>query len=54
MAIEEVEPTEDNLKKLKEALTGLDAYYLALVWDFAQYLLRLQARVEEIEKVKQN
>ncbi|MBA7581137.1 hypothetical protein ES708_23039 [subsurface metagenome] len=54
MAVEEKELGPEDLEKLRQALAGLDTYYLALVWDFAQYLLRLQARIEEIERVKKN
>ncbi len=54
MEVNEVPPSVDNLKRLKAVLAGLDIYHLALVLDFAQYLLRLQARIEEIEMVKQN
>ncbi|MBA7543287.1 hypothetical protein ES705_35617 [subsurface metagenome] len=54
MALEEAELGPGDLEKLRQALAGLDIYHLALVLDFAQYLLRLQASIEAIEKVKQN
>jgi len=46
--------TVEDLEKLKAALQGLDIYSLALVWDFAQYLLRLQVRIEQMEKAREN
>ncbi|MBA7673304.1 hypothetical protein ES703_81499 [subsurface metagenome] len=52
--VQENELGPADLEKLKQALTGLDIYHLALVLDFAEYLLRLQAKIEEIEKLKQN
>lgn len=52
--IQENELGAEDLKKLKQALPGLDIYSLALVWDFAQYLLRLQSRIEEIERIAKN
>ncbi|MBA7700489.1 hypothetical protein ES703_109203 [subsurface metagenome] len=54
MAVEENELGPEDLEKLKYALQGLDIYSLALVWDFAQYLLRLQTRIELITKAKSN
>ncbi|MBA7578326.1 hypothetical protein ES708_20188 [subsurface metagenome] len=54
MAIEENELGPEDLEKLREVLQGLDIYNLALVWDFSQYLLRLQARIEEIKEAKSN
>jgi hypothetical protein len=54
MAVEEADQGPENIEKLRRTLAGLDIYHLALVWDFAQYLLRLQASIEEIEKIKKN
>jgi len=54
MAIEENNLGPEDLEKLREALQGLDIYSLALVWDFAQYLLRLQTRIADYEKAKVN
>ena len=54
MAEEEQELGPGDLERLRRVLAGLDIYSLALVWDFAQYLLRLQANIKEIEKIKQN
>ncbi len=54
MAVEENNLGPDDLEKLREALQGLDIYSLALVWDFAQYLLKLQTRIEEMEKAREN
>ncbi|MBA7580781.1 hypothetical protein ES708_22675 [subsurface metagenome] len=54
MAIEENELGPEDLEKLREVLQGLDIYNLALVWDFAQYLLRIQASLEEYEAAKWN
>ncbi|MBA7580339.1 hypothetical protein ES708_22230 [subsurface metagenome] len=52
--VQENELGPEDLEKLKQVLSGLDIYHLALVLDFAEYLLRLQARIDEIEKLKQN
>ncbi len=54
MTIEENNLGPEDLEKLREALQGLDIYSLALVWDFAQYLLKLQARIELIKKAREN
>ncbi|MBA7684566.1 hypothetical protein ES703_92971 [subsurface metagenome] len=54
MAVEEKELGPGDLERLKQVLAGLDIYSLALVWDFAQHLLQLQAGIETIEKIKQN
>ncbi|MBA7668388.1 hypothetical protein ES703_76498 [subsurface metagenome] len=54
MSVEENELGPEDLEKLKCALPGLDIYSLALVWDFAQYLLRIQTKIEQIEKAKSN
>jgi len=52
--VQENELGPEDLEKLKQVLPGMDIYHLALVLDFAEYLLRLQAKIEEIEKLKQN
>jgi hypothetical protein len=54
MGVEETDQGPEDLERLRQALAGLDIYHLALVLDFAQYLFRLQASIEEIEKIKQN
>ena len=54
MVVEENNLGSEDLEKLREALPGLDIYSLALVWDFAQYLLRLQTRIEEHERAETN
>ncbi len=54
MAVEENNLGPEDLEKLKAALQGLDIYSLALVWDFAQYLLRLQTRIEELKEANRN
>ena len=54
MAVEEKDLGPGDLERLRGVLAGLDIYSLALVWDFAQHLLRAQAGIEAIEKVKQN
>ncbi|MBA7587531.1 hypothetical protein ES708_29561 [subsurface metagenome] len=54
MAVEENNLGPEDLEKLKAALQGLDIYSLALVWDFAQYLLRIQASLEAYEAAKKN
>ena len=52
--VQEKELGSDNLEKLRQALAGLDICHLALVLDFTEYLLRMQARIESIEKAKRN
>ncbi|MBA7580029.1 hypothetical protein ES708_21915 [subsurface metagenome] len=54
MAVQENDLGPEDLERLREVLQGLDIYSLALVWDFAQYLLKLQARIEEIKQAKSN
>ncbi len=52
--VEEMRYEDQDLEKLKAVLQGLDSFYLALVWEFAEFLLRLQTRIEEDEKSKTN
>ncbi|MBA7542193.1 hypothetical protein ES705_34512 [subsurface metagenome] len=47
MSLEENRYGGVDLEKLRDTLRGLDSFYLALVWEFAQYLLRIQTRIEE-------
>ena len=54
MVVKENSLGPEDLEKLKEALQGLNIYSIALVWDFAQYLLRLQTSLEMLEKSKSN
>ena len=54
MKVEENSLGPEDLEKLRVALQGLNIYNLALVWDFAQYLLRLQTSLEKLEKTKSN
>ncbi|MBA7540942.1 hypothetical protein ES705_33245 [subsurface metagenome] len=54
MVVKEDELGPKDLEKLKCALPGLDIYNLALVWDFAQYLFRLQTSLAKLEKSKSN
>jgi hypothetical protein len=54
MAVGENNLGPEDLEKLRDALLGLNIYNLALVWDFAQYLLRLQTSLEKMEKSKSN
>ncbi|GAI60367.1 unnamed protein product [marine sediment metagenome] len=54
MTIEENHPGPDHLEDLRAVLQGLDIYSLALVWDFAQYLLKLQVRIEVLNKAREN
>ncbi|MBA7587897.1 hypothetical protein ES708_29944 [subsurface metagenome] len=43
-----------DIEKLKYALQGLNSFYLALVWEFAEFLLRIQTSLEEYEAAKKN
>jgi hypothetical protein len=54
MEVKENNLGSEDLEKLKYALQGLDIYSLALVWDFAQHLLRIQSSLEKLEKAKSN
>jgi len=54
MAVEEMEYGDADLEKLKYALAGLNSFYLALVWQFAEQLLRIQSSLEEYEAAKKN
>ncbi len=54
MEVKENNLGPEDLEKLRVALQGLNIYNLALVWDFAQYLLRLQTSLEKLEKSKSN
>lgn len=54
MAIEQDNYADSDLEKLKYALQGLNSFYLALVWQFAEQLLRIQASLEEYEAAKKN
>ncbi|MBA7671952.1 hypothetical protein ES703_80121 [subsurface metagenome] len=50
----EMNYTKEDLEKLRYAFPGLNIYFLALVWDFAEYLLRLQAGLEQFEQAKRD
>ncbi|GAI74271.1 unnamed protein product [marine sediment metagenome] len=54
MEVKENEYGDADLEKLREALRGLNSFYLALVWEFAEQLLRIQASLEEYEAAKKN
>ena len=54
MAVEEIKPGEVDIDKLKDALQGLNTFFLALVWEFAEHCLRLQTSIEELEKAKKD
>jgi hypothetical protein len=54
MAVEENNLGPEDLEKLKYALAGLNSFYLALVWQFAEQLLRIQTALEEYEAAKKN
>ncbi|MBA7544152.1 hypothetical protein ES705_36500 [subsurface metagenome] len=54
MVVRENNLGPEDLEKLKDVFQGLDVYSLALVWDFAQYLLRLQTRIEELKEANRN
>jgi hypothetical protein len=54
MCVKENNYGDVDIEKLKYALQGLNSYYLALVWEFAEYLLRLQSSQEEYEAAKKN
>ncbi len=43
-----------DLEKLKYALQGLNSFHLALVWQFAECLLRIQSSLEQYEAAKKN
>lgn len=45
---------DSDLEKLKYALPGLNSFYLALVWEFAENLLRIQSSLEQYEAAKTN
>jgi len=52
MSVEEDKYDDSDIEKLKDAFPGLNSYFLALVWDFAQFLFRLQMRIEQWEQSK--
>jgi len=54
MKVEQNEYGDVDLEKLKYALQGLNSFYLALVWEFAEYCLRLQSAMEQGEAAKKN
>jgi hypothetical protein len=54
MAVEENNLGPEDLEKLEAALQGLNSFYLALVWQFAENLLRIQTSLEEYEAAKRN
>ncbi|MBA7673431.1 hypothetical protein ES703_81628 [subsurface metagenome] len=54
MAVEQNEYGDVDLEKLKYALAGLNSFYLAMVWEFAEYCLRLQSAMEQWEATKKN
>lgn len=52
--VEEMSYEEQDLEKLKYAFPGLNSFFLALVWEFAEFLLRLQTSIEEWEQAKKD
>lgn len=54
MMIEQMSYDNKDLEKLKYAFPGLNSFFLALVWEFAEFLLRLQTSLEEWEKAKRD
>ncbi len=54
MGVEQTSYTTGDLDKLKDTFPGLDSFNLALVWEFAEHLLRLQTRIEQHEAAKSN
>lgn len=54
MTVQENELGPEQLEKLKDALQGLNTFYLALVWEFCEHLIRLQSSQEDYEKAKKN
>lgn len=50
--VEQMSYDDKDLEKLKYALQGLDPYFQALVWQFAEYLLRLQSSIDIWEASK--
>lgn len=45
---------DKDLEKLRYAFPGLNSFYLALVWEFAEQLLRIQSSLEQYEAAKTN
>lgn len=54
MKVEQMSYTKADLEKLRYALPGLNSFYLALVWEFAENLLRIQSSLEQYEAAKKN
>ncbi len=54
MVVEENKYSDVDIEKLKYALQGLNSFYLALVWEFAEYCLRLQSSMEQWEVSKRS
>jgi hypothetical protein len=54
MAAKGNNPGPEDLVRLKSALPDLSMENVTLVWDFARYLLRVQTRLEELEKPRTN
>lgn len=54
MAVVEDSYDDSDLEKLRYALAGLNSFYLAMVWQFAEQLLKLQASLEAYEAAKRN
>lgn len=52
MGIETEKYDDSDIEKLKDTFPGLESYFLALVWDFAQFLFRLQMRIDQWERSK--
>lgn len=54
MEVKENSYDDGDIEKLKYAFPGLDPYFLALVWEFAEYLFRVQQGLDVWESTKKN
>ncbi len=54
MAVEQMSYSDEDLEKLKYTFPGLNSFYLALVWQFAEQLLLIQTALEQYEAAKSN
>lgn len=52
--LEQMNYSKEDLEKLRYAFPGLHIYFLAIVWDFAEYLLKLQTGLEKFDQAKDN
>lgn len=54
MSVKEMPYDEEDLDIIRSVFPGLNIYFIALLWEFAEYCLRLQTRIEELEKVQRD